>query len=149
VLGYVLYSELFRPTPLRGLVPYKLHRTLHENLTLYESAHRTHHISIYPTLLDNGTQGILEIFGLLSVNPFMPLLPDVLYFVIFALVTIVESTTHHTPKTEAALGDHQLHHRYQRVNYGIGGVYWDRRFGTLNGPKQSAHSRPAPVTAPT
>jgi len=119
---------------------YKIHRTIHENLTLFESVHRAHHVSVYPTVLDAvGTQAAVEIIALsFAATPIQFLLPDGLWFVVVFLVMRGECLAHHSPAKESDLAHHQQHHRFPHANYGIGGPLWDKQFGT---------QRPAPIPA--
>jgi sterol desaturase/sphingolipid hydroxylase (fatty acid hydroxylase superfamily) len=153
-LQVLLGMENFRPGlsaaivgPLIGLLTmyvclsksismfYKLHRTMHENRTLYTAVHRIHHKAAYPTVLDSGTETPQEFILTESLGFFTYLYPDWLFVAAQMLALITHYTGHNTAITrEGLLHFHVQHHRLFTRNFGLFADYptdIDRAFGTF------------------
>jgi sterol desaturase/sphingolipid hydroxylase (fatty acid hydroxylase superfamily) len=114
---------------------YKIHRTLHENRTLFTAVHRIHHKAVYPTVLDSGTESPLEfalteMLGCGHCN-----LPDWLYVALQMAHMFIHHTAHHSSiSQEGRLHFHVDHHRLFLHNYGLVAdppIGVDGAFGTL------------------
>lgn len=111
------------------IIYYKVHRTLHENRTLFIFLHRIHHEAIYPIVLDSGTISPLE-FILTETGAFMFILfPDWLFVLESVLLAVGHLVGHNTLIKNERLHHHVQHHRLLNVNYAE--PVADRFFGSF------------------
>jgi sterol desaturase/sphingolipid hydroxylase (fatty acid hydroxylase superfamily) len=130
-LGILSYVSVGRACPTY----YKIHRTLHENKTLYTAIHRIHHKGIHPTVLDSGTETPLEFVLTESLAYTQCLWPDWIHVLMQAIPFNSQYRGHHSSVSpEARLNFHVDHHRLFMYNFGCTGSYphdIDGAFGTL------------------
>jgi sterol desaturase/sphingolipid hydroxylase (fatty acid hydroxylase superfamily) len=128
---FAFYMSLSRVSPMY----YKIHRTLHENKTLYAAIHRIHHKGVYPTVLDAGTETPLELALIEPLAYGQCILPDWLYTALQIIPIFNHYKGHHSSiSKEDRLHFHVGHHRLFLHNFGLTGDYpfdLDRAFGTL------------------
>jgi sterol desaturase/sphingolipid hydroxylase (fatty acid hydroxylase superfamily) len=115
-----------------GALYYKLHRTMHENKSLYVAIHRLHHKGVHPTALDSGTESPFEYFMTTAQLYGYWLLPDWCSYALELPAAYAACHSHHTRlSSDNRLHYHVDHHRLYKVNYTLEPASGDRLFGTV------------------
>jgi hypothetical protein len=117
---FLCFIVVYYGTPKSLALYYKIHRTLHENKSLYSSLHRVHHFAVYPTVLDSANISPFE-FLLTEGSPgiFLAILPDWLFVLVSIRMLAFHFACHHEGFGEDLLDYHVNHHHFININYGL------------------------------